>query len=297
MLEYDLLGMDACDHEQGPCYWEEELQSIQAMKPVSFFSALPSLSLKTHDVMKILSRSRNGKRIVCSTQAQVFVFEQEDGRWELCLKCQSFSAEHISRLILTDAEPVALNVWAISSPSNDDLHFEEPAEQSFHFEVPPNALLVEMASTLHVGLLHLDGIKEEAVEWHTASSLSGQAFSSYIHTHILARTQALTASASVTSDFVMIKRIDQLSLPSVTSCIKMNGRPSFSLDKGPRTARVPPLSEEDENQVFFSAILKFRTILRSLLQSVFCFLVVLKTVHSNIPPESGHRGAGLSKPS
>ena len=58
---------------------------------------------------------------------------------------------------------------------------------------------------------------------------------------------------------------DSLGFPTVASTVKIHGRPSFSVDKGPRIARSPPLSEEEETE------------------GIFVLLIILRTLHQQTP--------------
>ena len=171
----------------------------------------------------------------------------------------------VVRLVVTDEAPVHILALAISQPTMEIMFDSGPLEQQFVFVVPPSTVLIETCE----GTVGTYSMTQDGLVW--PGGLEMQALACYIQQHAQRRQHDLAAAFEQyavlmePADFVLAFYADPVTFPSVVSTVKLNGRPSFSADKGPRLARSPSLTEEEE------------------LHGIFALILVLRAVHHHIP--------------
>ena len=235
---------------EGGGYWSREPVSA-TMAPTQFF---PYGIAVQEQPMRILSRSRDGKRRVCSSSSpdcQLLVCLDAQEAW---LVQKNVLPYGVSSLIITDHTPTELQSVVLTTPGLEDIFLDVPAEEHVTLAVPPDSLLFETPGGL-VGLCRFDDPLK--IQWLPSGGVEAQAFGCYIKRHAQMRISEVTGVFETCpypihmppADFVLAFRTDPLVFPSVFATIKLNGRPSFSLDKGPRVVRSPSLTEEEEMEV------------------------------------------------
>ena len=241
-------------------YWEQEL-AMEHMTPTSYHK---SLLVEENAPLKVLSRSRGGRLLVCASQTRLYVFSLDDAKWDLV--CQlPMPPLQVVRLVVTDEAPVHILALAISQPTMEIMFDSGPLEQQFVFVVPPSTVLIETCE----GTVGTYSMTQDGLVW--PGGLEMQALACYIQQHAQRRQHDLAAAFEQyavlmePADFVLAFYADPVTFPSVVSTVKLNGRPSFSADKGPRLARSPSLTEEEE------------------LHGIFALILVLRAVHHHIP--------------
>ena len=244
-----------------PGYWEREL-ALERMTPTSSYLCFSIQQTP----LKILSRSRDGRLFVCACSQNLHVFKAGSSsstsipnlhHWSLFLGPISVDPQIVKNIIITDAMPMTITAHAISDPKMEDLLLNGPEEKSFPFHLPANTLLFETLDGM-MGMVHMEGGPHNRLQFLVQGEMGTDAFRFYLHKHAQTRHYEISHAFEQHSvlmepvDFIASFHGDVIAFPTVSSTVKRHGRPAFSVDKGPRTTRSPPLAEEDELQVPFS---------------------------------------------
>ena len=128
-------------------------------------------------------------------------------------------------------------------------------------QVPPATVIMQM----HGCCVWCVTLKKEAedtekpnhnIEDMILGGAKAKALGCYIQKHTKRRRKELTnaferfaLSDEEPVDFMLNACSDPRQFPSLFSVVKKTGRPSFSVDKGPRVGRSPPLNEDEEIEV------------------------------------------------
>ena len=250
--------------QRQPAYWETELSDSSAKPSKTFYFK--------SEQMKVLARSRDGQFVACTTSEEegaipkllVLRYKrisiqqqkaepQEEDEWSVVREMMLRTAcPTQSCIIITDSERrVTLEA---SLQEEDGLLFFETSKRQLVIQVPPATVMMRMQGC--VWCVALQKPEEEEI---VLGGVRAQALGSFMERHVKERRRELTeafcrlaCSEGEPEDFMLSSEaydVDPVQFPSLLTVVKTTVRPSFSLDKGPRVGRSPPLSEEEETEV------------------------------------------------